>query len=207
MKWHTLAIVVLYLITAFCMAIELSPNMVSQDRVVPVAIVEAFKKLNISFNAITKDSQCVYYIDLSNTSVTNLSGVAMILKDELKYYDIVRQAGYKPPPTFHLNLTGTSVSDISAIKDLPITSLSLAATEVSDLSAIKGMPIVFLSIFQTHVVDITPLCETPIETLFIDLNIEEKGLLSVLDLSTLKRINGMAPDKFRKRMLATQLSP
>ena len=86
----------------------------------------------------------------------------------------------KDLPLTSLNLANTQVSDISALKGMPLTSLDLAdLPQVSDISALKGMPLTSLDLFNTQVSDISALKGMPLTSL---------GLANtpVTDISALK---------------------
>jgi hypothetical protein len=54
-------------------------------------------------------------------------------------------------------LGGTKVSDLSALKGMPLQWLDLSGTPVSDLSALKGMPLQWLDLSGTKVTDVSAL--------------------------------------------------
>ncbi len=56
-----------------------------------------------------------------------------------------------------MDLRGTSVTDLSAIKGLPLRELYLEETPVADISALAGMPLDKLYLSRTQVADLTPL--------------------------------------------------
>jgi Leucine-rich repeat (LRR) protein len=56
-----------------------------------------------------------------------------------------------------MDLRGTSVSDLSALKGLPLRQLFLEETAVSDISPLAGMPLEQLYLSQTRVSDLSPL--------------------------------------------------
>ncbi|MFO7534195.1 MAG: protein kinase [Kiritimatiellia bacterium] len=56
-----------------------------------------------------------------------------------------------------LNLAGSSVADLAAIKDLRLESLNLNNTRVKDLSPLRGMPLLELEIAATRVSIFDPL--------------------------------------------------
>ncbi len=83
-----------------------------------------------------------------------------------------------------LNCAGTdgttgTLSDLSALKGLPLTSLNCSNTSVSDLSALKGMPLTTLYCNNTQVSDLSPLQGMPLTTLGI-------AITHVVGLSALK---------------------
>ena len=80
---------------------------------------------------------------------------------------------------FVLDLTGTSIHDLSLIKGLPLRSLNLTNTKVSDLGPLHGMRLVNLDLEGCPVSDLSALKGMPLERLVI-------SLTRVNDLSALK---------------------
>jgi hypothetical protein len=85
----------------------------------------------------------------------------------------------KGMPLIDLDLSDTKVSDISALKGMPLSSLLLRGTQVSDVSALKSMPLGVLSLYGTQVSDISALKGKPL----IDLDLSDT---KVSDISALK---------------------
>ncbi len=56
-----------------------------------------------------------------------------------------------------MDLRGTGVSDLSALKGLPLRELYLEETPVADIAALAGMPLDKLYLSHTQVADLTPL--------------------------------------------------
>ncbi|MBM3876133.1 MAG: hypothetical protein FJ386_05360 [Verrucomicrobia bacterium] len=84
----------------------------------------------------------------------------------------------------------TRLSDISALRDMPLTSLNLARTAVTNIAALRGMPLAWLDLSGTRVDDLTPLTRAPIEDLNLSNNLRirdlsplQVGPLGKLDLS------------------------
>lgn len=55
------------------------------------------------------------------------------------------------------DLTESGVSDISALRGLPLKSLSLLANPIADLTPVEGMPLEVLQLRQTRIADLSPL--------------------------------------------------
>lgn len=85
----------------------------------------------------------------------------------------------KGMPLTLLNFIGTQVTDLSALRGMPLEHLWFAATDVSDLSPLKGMPLKHLLIWGTKVADLSPLTGMPLTELNIASTL-------VADLSPLK---------------------
>src|SRR5438105_13465887 len=52
-----------------------------------------------------------------------------------------------------LDLSGTQMSDLSALGGMPLNRLDLASTRVTDLTPLGGMPLDWLSVHHTEVKD------------------------------------------------------
>ena len=78
-----------------------------------------------------------------------------------------------------VDLSGVQISDISALKGLPIEHLNLSGTQISNINALKGIPLKSLYIGNTGVNDISVLANMPL--IYLDLS-----NCPIKDLSTLK---------------------
>jgi serine/threonine protein kinase len=70
-------------------------------------------------------------------------------------------------PLIQLNLSDTAVADISALNEMPLSWLSLAGTKVMDLTPLKEMKLIYLDISNSAVIDIAPLEGMGLRTLNI----------------------------------------
>jgi Leucine-rich repeat (LRR) protein len=78
------------------------------------------------------------------------------------------------------------ISDISALKDMPLRSLILENTSVSDISILKGMSLEVLYLQNTPVTDIRPIEGMPIRELnLMNVPISDLTIISTLPLKTL----------------------
>ena len=102
-----------------------------------------------------------------------------------------------------LNLSGTHISDLSVLKDVPVTHLCLQGCyRITDLSALKGTNVHWLNISRTRVMELSPLKNLPLtdlklyrtqitnlaplrETSVRSLDIRSTG---ITDLSPLRRV-------------------
>ncbi|MCJ8329500.1 MAG: hypothetical protein HRT89_21460 [Lentisphaeria bacterium] len=97
----------------------------------------------------------------------------------------------------------TPISNLEALKGLPITVLTMRHTRIKDLTPLKGMKLRFLDISYTPVKDLTPLKGMPIKELRFeddgDVELDYKILknlpIEILDLTAkqvdLKQLKGM----------------
>ena len=89
--------------------------------------------------------------------------------------------------TLQLSLSNTGITDISALKGMPITGLNLSGTEVTDISALKGMPLTELGLSGTRVTKISALKGMPLTEL--DLSYARVTDISVLQGMPLTELN------------------
>jgi tetratricopeptide (TPR) repeat protein len=140
---------------------------------------QMLQKSRIYCKNLSVDDKGLCAVDLSNTSVSDLSPL-------------------KDIPISRLNLMRTSIFDLSPLKSLPLTSLNIAYTKISDLSPLRGMRLTELNIGQTWVKDISPVKGMPLKFLNLD-------SLPVKDLSIVK---GMPLERLGvHRTDVTDLSP
>jgi len=84
---------------------------------------------------------------------TILAKLAQYTRQQAWNQNRLRQTG----ETFELNLTGLEMSDLSALRGLPISKLTIVSAPVSDLSPLAGMPLEELEAQYTNVSDLSPL--------------------------------------------------
>jgi len=101
-----------------------------------------------------------------------------------------------PFDSYRTNRNISEISNITALKGLPLGTLDLSATKVRDISSIKGMSLIFLDITDTEISDITVLKGMPLENLWLPNTAKDIGFLR--SMKTLKYINGGLPYKFWK---------
>ncbi|MCM8536573.1 MAG: protein kinase [Lentisphaeraceae bacterium] len=112
-----------------------------------------------------------------NTFVYNL------LKVEEKYHlSLARNSSLytirmlKKLPISELDLTGTTIKDISPLKGMPLEKLILKNTNVSEIESLKGLPLKYLDLSGTTAGWLKPLENSAIETLilgdkWVDINV------------------------------------
>jgi serine/threonine protein kinase/Leucine-rich repeat (LRR) protein len=66
-------------------------------------------------------------------------------------------AAIRAMPLTVLDCSNTRVSDLSPLKDMPLVYLGVAGTQVRDLSPIEGAPLLALNCSGTHVAELAPL--------------------------------------------------
>lgn len=69
-------------------------------------------------------------------------------------------------PLTMLACHNTDVNDLGPLRDMPLTILSCGGTQVSDLSPLRGMPLTVLSVDNTPVSDLSPLAGMPLTVLW-----------------------------------------
>jgi Leucine-rich repeat (LRR) protein len=80
------------------------------------------------------------------------------------------------------------VSDLTPLKDKPLTELYCHKTLVSDLSPLAGMPLKTLHIYDTGITDLTPLQGMPLEEIRLTPRNIAKGLDILRDMKSLTTI-------------------
>lgn len=86
-----------------------------------------------------------------------------------------------------VNLTDSDVRDLSPLKDVKLELLVLDnLTEISDLSALKGMPLKYFGAKMTIVKDLSPLTGMPLRWLYLEnTQVNDIGPLKGMDLEEL----------------------
>jgi internalin A len=101
-------------------------------------------------------------------------------------------------PLEYLNLAHLPVSDVSLLKDMTeLGALVLDDTKVTDLSALKGLPLKSLRIYRTNVSDLAPLKEMPLQQLGITFWPARHAEV-LRSLTGLEQINDMPATEFWK---------
>jgi hypothetical protein len=88
----------------------------------------------------------------------------------------------KETPLTRLSCSLTPVADLAPLKDLKLTFLACAETRVADLSPLVGMPLAFLSCARSPVPSLSPLAGMPLDYL-------DCAGTKVSDLSPLRGMN------------------
>ncbi|MFC1462532.1 SUMF1/EgtB/PvdO family nonheme iron enzyme [Verrucomicrobiota bacterium] len=92
----------------------------------------------------------------------------------------------KDLPLTLLNLPSTKITDISVLKGMPLKFLYLKGSPVTDVSALKGMPLVSLGLQNTKVSDISPLKDLSLAGLYLDgTDVADLGPLRGMPLTAL----------------------
>jgi Leucine-rich repeat (LRR) protein len=98
----------------------------------------------------------------------------------------LRASGFKPRTltrlkdgTWHVDLNGSAIRDLTILSGVPISDLVLGETAVAELSPLRGMPLQRLTLAGTKVTDLSPLAGMPLEMLHV-------GGTKVTDLSCLR---------------------
>jgi hypothetical protein len=101
-------------------------------------------------------------------------------------------------PLEYLNLAYLPVSDLSLLKDMTtLHTLVLDNTPVTDLSALKGLPLESLRIYRTKVSDLAPLKGLPLNQICLDFRAERDAEV-LRSLTGLVQINEMPAAEFWK---------
>ncbi len=98
-----------------------------------------------------------------------------------------------------LDLSATSVTDLSPLKGMPLTTLMLNNTQITDLSALKGTTLTTLSLPATPILNLTQLKGIPLNaldislTLITDLSPLSEMPLKVLATNGCQRLTNLTP--------------
>ena len=86
-----------------------------------------------------------------------------------------------------LDLSETSVTEITALKNMPLTNLNLKNTKVRNLEPLENIPLKDLDVSYTEVADLFPLISLPLEYLKISgVKVSDFSILS--KIKTLKEV-------------------
>jgi Leucine-rich repeat (LRR) protein len=104
----------------------------------------------------------------------------------------IKGARQLPDNTWHLDLSDAKISDLTILKDAPVSSLNLVATPATDLSPLRSMPLRHLWLSNMKVADLSALKGLPLETLCLNVTpVTDLSALRGMPL-TLVRLNGCA---------------
>ncbi|MBN4074134.1 hypothetical protein JYT61_01085 [bacterium AH-315-E10] len=123
-----------------------------------------------------KDWSEVFLVLYEDGLALDLSDIGQFNKSQIS--DISDISALKGLPLVELNINKSQISDISALKGMPLKYLHLSHTNVKDIKVLKGMHLVNLDLSYTKVNDISVLKGMPLETL--DLSVKDVSDISVL---------------------------
>lgn len=166
----------------------------SNDILVPLELREKLSKSSIYYNKFIIVGNA-YYLDVQGTSITNLGQLMNLLfnknNDESTNIFINTNQYY-----LILNISNTSVKDLTPLKGFPIKELWLEHTPVDDLKPIQGMNITNLYINRTKITDISPLMGMPLKKIKLDPSTINNGWNALRHNSSLVNINSMTKEDF-----------
>ena len=105
-------------------------------------------------------------------------------------------------PEYHLGVGlrwNKGLTDLSALRGVPLHSVDARRTSVTDLSPLRGLPLRSLDLAETPISDLSPLAGLPLESLNLDsISVTDlsplKGMpLRALDLSTCRNVSDLSP--------------
>jgi serine/threonine protein kinase len=118
--------------------------------------------------------------------VTREDGLKLGLPSTSSLGQLVNISPLASLPIRHLNLADTGVSDLTALRDMPLVSLNVTRTKILGIKELEGLPIESLDISGTRVTDLTPVRLLPLKNLQLnDLRIESLAALEGLPLESL----------------------
>lgn len=93
---------------------------------------------------------------------------------------------HSPDGGMDLDASGVSLSNLTALRGMPLTRLNVSHTRISDLSPLRGLPLRWLSIEGTDVSDLEPLRQLKLESLNLNhTKVENLGALNGMPLQHL----------------------
>jgi Leucine-rich repeat (LRR) protein/tetratricopeptide (TPR) repeat protein len=109
----------------------------------------------------------------------------------------LRTSGFEPKEltrfddgTWLVKLDDSGISDVSILRNAPISELWLMNDPVSDLSPLRGMPLRKLGLYHTKVTDLTPLRGMRLEVLnLVDTKVTDISVLRGMPLTNLRLHN------------------
>ena len=112
-----------------------------------------------------------------------------------------------PDDTWHIDLSNNGeLTDLSPLKDAPVSSLSLDATAVTDLSPLRALKLKTLFARNTPLKDLSPLAGLPLESLWLSKSqVEDLSPLRDMPLKNLYLNNTKVTDLSPLRGLPLQV--
>lgn len=95
-----------------------------------------------------------------------------------------------------LSLCYEDVSDLSCLRNMPLTQLDIEGTKVRDLSPLRGMRLTSLELCGTEVADLSPLAGMPLTNLSFSTESIKEGMNAIRSMSSLQKINWRTPRRF-----------
>ena len=153
------------------------------------------------------------FLNINNTQITDLSPLAglpltelllaakgIVNLDSLRGLPLVRLSfngnrnlldcsPLKGAPLQDLNMSSTSVSDLTFLEEMPLRILDLHLTPVVNLAALRGLPLEILDLDRTSITDISPLQGAPLKDLNLRFCPKLKDYTPVLTLPRLERLH------------------
>lgn len=87
----------------------------------------------------------------------------------------------------YLDLSNTSIAEITALKDMPLDTLKLQKTRVRNLEPLEDVPITNLDLSYTEVADLLPIIRIPLQILNLA-GTKVKNLTPLSEIKTLKEV-------------------
>ena len=146
------------------------------------------------------DGSC--WLNLSGTITADLSPLKYIPVTHLCLQGCYQISDFSPLAGMKLNwlnLSRTGITDLSSLGEMPLSCLKLCRTRTTSLLPLKTTFLRSLDIRFTGITDLSPLKCIPLQELSFFPGRIEKGLHSLRDIETLKKINRRPATDFWKR--------
>jgi Leucine-rich repeat (LRR) protein len=143
-------------------------------------------------------------LDCGNTTVfdlaalKNVPSLTTLICDNAPISDL---SPLKELPLTRLNCSGTTVTDLSPLDGMKLTELLFADTQVSDLSPLKGMPLTSLDCSQTMVSDLSAIQRKSLKTIRYDARLW-RDFYQLRSIASLEQINNLPAAEYWKTVAA-----
>lgn len=158
--------------------------------------------MGISYKSLYVECDGSCWLNLSGTIIADLSSLKHVPVTHLCLQGCYQIADFSPLKDMQLhwlNLSRTRITNLSALSKLPLAYLKLYRTWTTSLFFLRETPLKSLDIRFTEIKNLSPLKCMPLEELsFFPARIE-KGLHSLRDMETLKKINRRPVTDFWQR--------
>jgi len=110
-------------------------------------------------------------LDLSATAISDLRDLSGMPVGELDLAHCVGVSDLTPlqhAPLIKLDISHTSVIDLSPLRRRPLRSLSIRGCAINNIHALSEVPLLFLDASQTEITDFSPLAKAQLENLMLE---------------------------------------
>ena len=175
------------------------PNIAAHDERRQYKFEKRLQKEGIKYKSVQTDNG-IYGLNLSGTWITDLSPLVKLPLTHLclqgccgiKDFSPLRDMGMLA----WLNLSRTNIKYLSVLKRLPLSYLRLWRTQTSSVIPLRKTQLSSLDIRFTQIVNVSPLESVPLQELFFFPTRMKKGVSTLQNITSLKRINRKHSQEF-----------